>query len=71
MVNLSEILQLSVSERILMMEQVWDSIERDTIEIPSAHRNEIKKRLDRYKAGQTNFFSWEEVKRDLRNALKK
>jgi len=66
MVDLQEILKLSTSERILMIEQIWDSIEPKDIDMIEAHKKELDKRLNRYKEGNTDFHSWEEVKKDLR-----
>ena len=70
MVNLQEILQLSAAERILIMEKIWDSIERDNLEITTPQKAELDKRLARYKSGQTKFSTWDEVKRDIRAALR-
>jgi putative addiction module component (TIGR02574 family) len=70
MINFQEILKLSVAERILMMEKIWDSIERDNLEITASQKTELDRRLARYEAGRTKFFTWEEVKRDIYSAVK-
>lgn len=63
--DLKEILKLSTSERILMIEQIWDSISPKDIDITEAHKKELDKRLKRYEEGKTKFYSWKEIKNDL------
>ena len=65
MIQLQEILELSVAERIVMIEKIWDSIDHNTLEPPEAHKKELDRRLERYKKGETNFFSWDEIKKEL------
>lgn len=65
--DLQEILKLSASERISMIEQIWDSIEPKDIDMTEAHKKELDRRLNRYKEGNTEFHSWKDVKRDLRS----
>lgn len=59
---------MSVAERILMIEKIWDSIDHNTIDISSAHKLELDYRLDRYAKGETTFVNWEDVKKELTNA---
>jgi putative addiction module component (TIGR02574 family) len=65
MTELNEILKLSPAERILMIEKIWNSINHEKIDITNAQVEETERRLARYKAGKTKFFSWEEIKREL------
>jgi putative addiction module component (TIGR02574 family) len=70
MINLNEILQLSVEERILMIEKIWDSIERENLDVTPSQKEELDRRLARYKEGKTKFFTWAEVKGDIHKALR-
>lgn len=65
MTELKEILKLSVAERILAIEKIWDSINSNDLIIPRSHQEEINKRLARYKSGITKFHTWEEIKSEL------
>ncbi len=65
MVQMQEILELSIAERILMMEKIWDSIDREKIEIPAAHQQELDQRIARYEKGETTFVTWESIKQEL------
>ena len=63
--DLNEILELSVAEKLLAIEKIWDSINSEELSTPDSHKEEISKRLDRYKSGKTQFHIWEEIKKDL------
>lgn len=56
---------MSVAERILMIEKIWDSIDHNTIETPNSHRLELDERLERYAKGETTFVTWESIKDEL------
>jgi putative addiction module component (TIGR02574 family) len=65
MINLQEILKLSSSERILVIEKIWDSINPKEIEVNQLQQVELDKRLARFEQGNTKFHSWESIKKDL------
>lgn len=69
MIKMQEILDLSVAERILMIEKIWDSINHNDIQISAAQKQELDRRMARYEKGETNFVSWNEIKSEL-NTLK-
>lgn len=66
MIDIKEIRKLSVEERILMVEAIWDSIAEDTaeerLEISESEKNEILRRLEEHKSGKSKSYTWEEVK---------
>lgn len=66
---MQEILDLSIAERILMIEKIWDSIDHNDIPLPEAHQQELDRRLDRYEREETTFVSWNDIKKEL-NAAK-
>src|SRR5438067_12800846 len=59
--------QLSLAERILLVEEIWDSIvaEADALEIPQSHKDELDRRLAAYQANPDAGATWEEVKARL------
>ena len=59
---------LSVAERILLVEEIWDSIAADQESLPvtQAQKDELDRRLAAYEANPTAGSSWEEVKARLR-----
>ncbi len=58
---------LSIAERILLVEQIWDSIaaEQESWEITQAQRDELDRRIADYEANPQAGSSWEEVKKRL------
>lgn len=66
MIDLKQIRELSVEERILMVESIWDSIAEDTtsqeLKIPEAEQAEILRQFDEFMIGNKKTYSWEEVK---------
>ncbi len=64
----SEIKKLSVAERILLVEEIWDSItaEPEMMEVTASQKKELDQRLANLEAGPDQSRSWEEVKSDLK-----
>jgi putative addiction module component (TIGR02574 family) len=62
-----EIKKLSVAERILLVEEIWDSIalDQESLELTEAQRQELDRRLDAYKASPEDGSSWEEIKQRI------
>ena len=60
--------QLSLAERILIVEEIWDSIvaEQASLPVTSAQQAELDRRLDGYHACPGQGASWEGVKADIR-----
>jgi len=59
--------KLSVSERILLVEEIWDSIvgDENALEVPESHKDELDRRLAAYDSDPSAGASWEEVKARL------
>ncbi|MBF8276224.1 MAG: addiction module component, family [Candidatus Brocadiaceae bacterium] len=69
---IKEIDNLGLSEKLLLVEDVWDSIARDTGELPMPawQKPELDKRYKDYKNGDVKRHNWEGVHRELRNKWK-
>ncbi len=65
-VTIDEIKKLSPSEKILIVEEIWDSIAKDNEypELTEAQRNEPDRRIDSYHAGSFEGRTWEDIKND-------
>ncbi len=66
-VSLSEVLELSVPERIQLVEDIWDSVAAipEAIPLTDAQREELDRRLEDYQKNPSAGFSWEDVKKRL------
>lgn len=62
----ADISKLSISQRLFLLQKIWNSIPVGEISITAAQKKELDKRLARMKRGETKFFRWEEVKANLR-----
>lgn len=67
--SIQEILNLSVAERILMVEAIWDSIAKDTaangVDLDDATKALLDERLQDLNNNPDSGSSWESVKRRL------
>ena len=61
--EIPEINQLSVPEKILFIENLWDSIVSDEhqVPVPHSHMEELDRRLRNYKTAPGNLLSLEEL----------
>lgn len=59
--------QLSIAERILLVEEIWDSIAEHPEEIPmtDAQRAELDRRLATHEADPDAGSTWDEVQAEL------
>jgi putative addiction module component (TIGR02574 family) len=61
--------QLPVSERIQLVEDIWDSIAQDATEpdvsLSAEHRAELRRRLAEHRADPSSAVPWEEVRSKL------
>jgi len=67
MVQLADILGLSVAERIAMAEAIWDSIKKEEVSLSAAQLDELDHRMTLHDSGEMPYVSWDDVKTELRN----
>ena len=61
-ISKDDILKLTVSERLDLIDTIWDSITDDAdLPLTDAQRQEIDRRLDHYAVNPPPLSSWEEV----------
>ena len=68
--QLPDLMQLSVAERILVVEQIWDSIaaEQSPLPVSPAQRAELDGRLEAHRNSPGEGSSWEEVKARIQSS---
>lgn len=64
---LEEILELSVSERIQLAQDIWDSIAQvpETLELDEGQKKELRSRLAHYRAHPESGISWDDLKQKI------
>jgi putative addiction module component (TIGR02574 family) len=69
--SLEKILKLSVEERMLLVEDIWDSISTDVEKetIPESHKAELDRRLKAEKNGTAKYSKWADVKKRIHAKL--
>lgn len=67
--TMTEILQLSVPERIQLVEDIWDSILAvpESLKLTEAQRQELDRRLKAYHQDPEASVPWDEVKQRIRS----
>jgi putative addiction module component (TIGR02574 family) len=63
-IRLSDVLQLPVSERLKLVEAIWDSIAEtpEALQLTEVQRAELDRRLDEYEKDPTAGSPWPDVK---------
>jgi putative addiction module component (TIGR02574 family) len=68
--QLSEILQLTVAERIQLAEDIWDSVAAfpEALPLTDTQKEELDRRLRAYAGNPGEGISWDELKDKLRKS---
>jgi putative addiction module component (TIGR02574 family) len=64
---LAEVLKLNISERILLVENVWDSIaaEPHAVKVTSSQKEELDRRLKAFRKNPSVGSPWSEVRKRI------
>jgi len=67
-----EINRLSLSQRLILAQDIWDSIARENANLPMPEwqKSELEKRYDQYRNGNMKLHNWQEVHKELREEYK-
>jgi len=67
-----EIEGLELSEKLILVEDIWDSIATSNAEIPMPdwQKKELDKRYKEYKDGKLELHDWDTVHKELREKYK-
>ena len=67
-----EISRLELSEKLLLVEDIWDSIAASNTELPLSawQKHELDRRYQEYKEGKLDLHDWKEVHEELREKYK-
>ena len=67
-----EVDKLGLSEKLILVEDIWDAIARNNAELPMPEwqKAELDRRYADYKNGNIKLHNWEGVHKELRNKYK-
>ena len=69
--QIENIKKMSVAERIMIIEDIWDSIlsSNENLPISDEHKKELDVRLEDHRKNPNEGKSWEEVKKNVLSKL--
>ena len=70
-ISVSDLLHLSVAERLQLVEDLWDSIaaQPEALELTEAQKEELDRRLAEHRADPGSAIPWDEFQTQLRQRL--
>ncbi len=60
--DIQDIKKMSPSKRIVLVQEIWDSIDSDSIELTDAIKAELDSRLERHEKGEGQNYTLEEAR---------
>jgi len=71
-VNIDDIKKLPNEEKLKIIDELWESIDRDIIDetLESEEEQILRERMEDYEKGTMTFRPWNEVKREIEEKLK-
>lgn len=68
--KIKDLKKYSNAEKIVLAEQLWDSVSKKEVELSDEIKNELDYRLHIMEEGKTEYYSWNEVKKHLKEIRK-
>jgi putative addiction module component (TIGR02574 family) len=65
--ELNNLSKYSNAEKIVLAEQLWDSISKNELEISDELKMELDIRLQNFEEGKSELYTWDEVKNHLKS----
>jgi len=71
MIDAQEVTRMSVDDRLVLVEIIWDSIALDSsdLSVSANQRKELEERLARFDANPAPGSSWKDVRRRIESQL--
>ena len=72
-VNIDDIKKLPVEEKLKLLDHLLENIDQDVVNeyLDSEEDQILKERLEQYEKGEMTFHSWDEVRKEIEDNLKK
>lgn len=71
MIELAEIRQLPLHEKLRLMEALWDEIvpEEAELQVPQWHKDLLDEREEAIREGRAEFIDWNTAKQQIRGSI--
>ena len=68
---IEQIRRLSLHDKLLVMETLWDDLSRNTreIEVPQWHKDVLDERERLFNAGEAKFIDWDVARKEIEAAI--
>ncbi len=63
--DIKKYLKMSTSRRILLAQEIWDSVPEDSIELSDSIKEELENRLNLHNSNDMKYFTLDELKNKL------
>ena len=63
--NSDELARLSPEERLVLMGQLWDSLNDSDVPLPEAQKTELARRLSTFDQDRAQAMTWEQLRAEL------
>lgn len=64
-----DVKSLSKQERLSLLEEIWDSLTPDDVQVTAAQRDELERRIAGMERHPDEAVSWDEARRRIRNEI--
>jgi putative addiction module component (TIGR02574 family) len=65
--EIKNLFKYSNAEKIVLAEQLWDSISKKEVELSDELKKELDIRLQNFEEGKSELYTWDEVKTHLKS----
>jgi len=72
MISQADLKEMSLEEKLRLMELIWQDISADEeqILVPESHKAELEKRAQMVQEGKSKFIDWEQAKKEIKKATR-
>ncbi len=60
--GIDEIKKLDVKERIILMNEIWETLDSENVDSPTWHKDILEERINKIKNGEAKYITLEDLK---------
>ncbi len=72
MISVADLKEMSLEEKLTLMELIWQDISADEkqISVPESHKEQLDKRAQMVREGKAKFIDWKQAKKEINKATR-
>lgn len=72
MISIADLKEMSLEEKLRLMELIWQDIsfDEEQILVPESHKDELEERAQMVREGKAEFIDWEQAKKEIRKTTR-